>query len=93
MSSLPTCPSKMHSSQYQVGHPQRFHLLSVNSLVAQIVKRLPAMLETQVLSLGLGDSLEKEMATHSSILAWRIPWTEKPVGHSPRGHKELDVTA
>ena len=61
--------------------------------MAQIVKRLPAILETQVLSLGLGDSLEKEMATHSSILAWRIPWTEEPVGHSPRGHKELDVTA
>ena len=64
MSSLPTCPSKMHSSQYQVGHPQRFHLLSVNSLVAQIVKRLPAMLETQVRSLRWEDPLAKEMATH-----------------------------
>ena len=48
------------------------------SLVAQMVKNLPAMQETWVLSLGWEDPLEKEMATHSSILAWRIPWTEKP---------------
>ena len=47
------------------------------SLVAQMVKNLPAMWETQVQSLGLEDPLEKEMATHSSILAWRIPWTEE----------------
>ena len=45
------------------------------------------MKETWVLSLGREDRLEKEMATHSSILAWRIPWTEEPVGH-----KELDTT-
>ena len=48
------------------------------SLVAQMVKNLPAMLETWVRSLGREDTLEKEMATHSSILAWRIPWTEEP---------------
>ena len=48
------------------------------SLVAQTVKRLPTMWETQVRSLGREDPLEKEMATHSSILAWRIPWTEEP---------------
>ena len=48
------------------------------SLVAQRVKRLPSMQETQVRSLGREDPLEKEMATHSSILAWAIPWTEKP---------------
>ena len=48
------------------------------SLVAQRVKSLPAMQETCVRSLSREDSLEKEMATHSSILAWRIPWTEKP---------------
>ena len=48
------------------------------SLVAQTVKNPPAMLETWVRSLGWEDSLEKEMATHSSILAWRIPWTEEP---------------
>ena len=46
------------------------------SLVAQLVENLPAMQETQVQSLGWEDPLEKEMATHSSILAWGIPWTE-----------------
>ena len=47
-------------------------------LVAQRVKRLPAVQETWVRSLGQGDPLEKEMATHSSTLAWKVPWTEKP---------------
>ena len=46
--------------------------------VAQMVKRLPTTWEAQVQSLGLEDSLEKEMATHSSILAWKIPWIEEP---------------
>ena len=50
------------------------------SLVAQTVKSMPAMQETWVLSLGQEDPLEKGMATHSSILAWRIPWTEEPGG-------------
>ena len=49
-------------------------------LVTQTIKNLPAMWETQVRSLGQEDSLEKGMATHSSILAWRIPWTEEPGG-------------
>ena len=49
-------------------------------LVAQMVKNLPAMQETRVSSLGRDDPLEKGMATHSSILAWRIPWTEDPHG-------------
>ena len=48
------------------------------SLVAQIVNCLPAMWETQVRSLGREDPLEKEMATNSSILAWKIPWTKEP---------------
>ena len=48
------------------------------SLVAQTLKRLPAMRETQVQSLGQEDSLEKEMAIHSSTIAWKIPWTEEP---------------
>ena len=48
------------------------------SLVAQRLKRLPKMRETWVQSLGQEDPLEKEMATHSSTLAWKIPWTEKP---------------
>ena len=51
-----------------------------SSLVAQRVKNLPAMQETQVRSLGWEGLLEKAMATHSSILAWRIPWTEEPGG-------------
>ena len=55
-----------------------FKLLNTNSLVAQMVKNLPAKRETQVQSLGWEVSLEKEMATHSSILAWRIPWMEEP---------------
>ena len=62
------------------------------SLVAQGLKHLPAMRETWVQFLGQEDPLEKEMATHSSILAWRIPWTEEPGGLSPRGHKESDST-
>ena len=48
------------------------------SLVAQMVKNLPAVQETWVRSLGQEDPLEKGMAAHSSILAWRIPWTEEP---------------
>ena len=48
------------------------------SLVAQMVKRLPAVWETWVRSLGWEGTLEKEMATHSSTLAWKIPWTEEP---------------
>ena len=50
------------------------------SLVAQRLKGLPAMQETWVRSLGWEDPLEKEMATHSSVLAWEIPWTEEPGG-------------
>ena len=52
------------------------------------------MQETQVCSLGWDDPLEKEMATHSSILAWKIPWTEDPDDYSPQGHhdKESDIT-
>ena len=49
-------------------------------LVAQLVKNLPAMPETQVQSLGWEDPLEKGAATHSSILAWEVPWTEEPGG-------------
>ena len=53
-------------------------LLGLASLVAQSLKCLPAMQETRVRSLSWEDPLEKEMATHSSILAWRIPWREEP---------------
>ena len=54
------------------------HFLTVLNSMAQIVKNPPAMQETQVLSLGQEDPLEKGMATDSSVLAWRIPWTEEP---------------
>ena len=61
--------------------------------MAQIVKNLPTTKETQVCYLGLEDPLEKGMATHSTILAWRIPWTEEPGGlYSPWGRKESDTT-
>ena len=57
-------------------------------LVAQKVKNLPAMQETQVLSLHQEDPLEKGMATHSSILAWKIPWIEEPGGLQSMGVSE-----
>ena len=57
-----------------------------------MVKRLPTMQETQVRSLGGEDPLEKEMASHSSILAWKMPWTEKLGSYSPWGCEELDTT-
>ena len=64
------------------------NLSEITSLVAQMVNSLPAKRETQVQCLGRDDPLEKEMATHSSILAWKIPWMEEPgrmlqrVGHT-----------
>ena len=58
--------------------------MSWASLMAQMVKNLPEMQETQVQSLGREDSLEKGMATHSSILTWRISWTEEPGRLQPR---------
>ena len=54
-----------------------------------MVKNLPAVLETQVRSLGVEDPLEKGMATHSSILAWRIPWAEEPGGLQPIGSQRV----
>ena len=68
------------------------HPIPAASLVAQSVKNLPAMQETQVRSLGREDPLEKEMATHSNILPWRIPWTEEPGGLQSTGSQELDTT-
>ena len=62
------------------------------SLVAQMVKNLLAMQETWVQPLVQEDPLEKEMATHSSILAWRIPRTEEPGGLQSLGHQELGTT-
>ena len=57
--------------------------------MAQTVKNLPAMQETWVQSLGWEDTLEEGMATHSNILAWRIPWTEKPGGLQPMGSQRV----
>ena len=62
------------------------------SLVAQMVKNLPAMQETWVRSLGRKDPLEEGMATHSSILAWKSHGQSSQAGYSPWGHKELDTT-
>ena len=59
------------------------------SLVAQRLKRLPAMWENWVRSLGQEDSLEKERATHSSILAWKIPWMEEPGGQQSTGSQRV----
>ena len=62
------------------------------SLIAQSVKSLPAVQDTRVQFLGQEDPLEKEMATHSSIFAWRIPWTEEPGGLQSMGSQESDTT-
>ena len=67
----------------QVQHSTR--TLRGASLVAQMLKNLPAMQETQVLSLGREDPLEKGISTHSSVLAWKIPWTEEPGGLQSTG--------
>ena len=81
--------------------PQAGHVLNFDTVCTifwsfpsgSVIKNLSAMQETLVQSLGLEDPLEKEMATHSSIPAWRIPWTEEPGSlYSPWGHKELDTT-
>ena len=72
-------PGSGRSPGERIGYPFQY---SLGSLVAQLVKNPPAMEETWVQSLGWEDPLEKGKATHSSILAWRIPW----------GHKESDTT-
>ena len=64
----------------RVGQTERLSLSLLVFPVVQMVKSLPATQETQVQSLGQEDPLEKEMASHSSILAYRIPWTEEPGG-------------
>ena len=71
------------------------HGLNLGFSHSSAIKSPPAMQykqERQVRSLGQEDPLDKGMATHSSILAWRIPWTEDLVGYSPWGRKELDIT-
>ena len=78
--------------QADVGFLNVVTLLEVISLVAQMVKNLPAMQETKVQFLGWEDPLEWEMATHFSILAWRIPWTEEPGGPQSMMPQESDTT-
>ena len=63
--------------------------LSIMCVVAQTVKHLPAMWETQVRFLGQEDPLEKEMAIHSSNLAWKIPWTEEPDRRQSMGSQKV----
>ena len=75
-------------------YQQWLHLLSsstiyVSSLVAQMVKRLPVMQDTPIWSLGWEDPLKKEMATHSSTLAWKIPWMEEPGGLQSTGSQRV----
>ena len=67
-------------------------LTSLGLPSAQSVKNLPAMQETWVLFLSSEDPLENEIAIHSSILAWKIPWTEEPGGLQSMGSQELDTT-
>ena len=62
----------------------------LTSLVAQMIKRLPTMLETRIQSLGWEDLLEKEMATHSSTLACKIPWMEKPSRLQSMGSQRVE---
>ena len=69
-----------------------FLILSRTSLLAQSVKNLPAIQKTWVRFLDWEDPLEKEMANHSSILAWRIPWTEEPCGLQSLVLRESDMT-
>ena len=84
-------PGGLQSTGSQrVGHDWVTLLMGIwASLVAQRLKRLPPMQETRVWSLDREDPLEKEMATHSSILAWRIPWTEEPGGLQSTGSQRV----
>ena len=78
-------PWRRESLPTPVFWPREFHVL----YVAQMVKNPPAMQETWVRSLGQEDPLEKEMATLSSILAWRIPWTQEPGGLQSMGSQRV----
>ena len=79
-------PGSGRSAGEKIGYPFQD---AWASLVAQLVKNPPAMWEIWIRSLGWEDPLEKEMATHSSILAWKIPWTEEPGGLQFRQSQEV----
>ena len=80
-----SCTFSYHFLALHSPQPQKATNLFYASMVAQMVKNLPAMWETQFRTLGGEEPLEKGMATHSSILAWRIPWTEDPSGLQSMG--------
>ena len=82
----------LHNSPFSVFKFGNHSLLSWASLVAQTVKNLPAIRETWIQSLGCENPLEKGKAIYSSILAWRIPWTEESGKLQSMGHKALDTT-
>ena len=94
------CASQLLSLCCRAWKPStHFHIPTLRwvSLVTQTLKNLPATWETQVQSLGQEDPLEKGMATHSNILAWRIPWTEEPdglqsIGSQRVGHNQVTNT-
>ena len=77
----------MYMVSYNIFMTALFYLW--DSLVVQTVKRMPAMWETQVQSLGREDPLEKEIATHASTFAWKIPWMEEPGGLQPMGSQKV----
>ena len=79
--------SSSYNQHNEVGDYLNWFNSAVASLMAQMIKNLPAIRETRVLSLGQEDPLGKGMATHSSILAWRIPWTEEPGGLKSMGYR------
>ena len=85
--SIKTLPKLINAFRMFAGY--KVNIQKPNSLLAQSVKNLPAMQETQVQSLGWEDPLEKGMASHSSILAWRIPRTEKPGGLESIGSQRV----
>ena len=80
-------PGSGRSTGEGIGYPLQY---SGTSLVAQLVKNLPAMQVTWVWSLGREDALEKGMATHSSILPWRIPWIKEPCGLQSIGSQRVE---
>ena len=86
-------PGDLSTQEFNQGLPlyRQIHYRLWASWVAQTVKNLPALQETQISSLSWKDPLEKGMATHSCILAWKVPWTEGPGGFNPWGCKESDM--
>ena len=81
-----------NKAQYTVQTKPKLYINTPPPLVAQMIKHLPTIWETWVRSLGQEDSLEKEMATHSSTLAWRIPWIEEPGRLQSMGSQKSDTT-